>query len=274
MELFKGILLATDMDGTLLDDEKKISKRDLQSIKYFEENGGIFTIATGRSVDSARPYVEQIGINFPVATCCGSKIYDYRENKVVEEYFLNKERKEVVYKILEDKLPLAVEVYVEEKIYMMKLNEYSKRAAIKPCTKIYDIPDNLMEMEWSKILLAGDPKYIDKLEKEFLNYGVGAGTRTGKIFLEILPLGTSKLNGIKIMMREENIEDYKVVVLGDDMNDLEMIEGADIGIVMANANKNLLAKVENIETVVIGTNNNNDPLTHVVKMLEKELVYN
>ncbi|MGL5416254.1 MAG: HAD-IIB family hydrolase [Clostridium sp.] len=274
MKLFEGILLVTDMDGTLLDDEKKISKKDIESIKYFEENGGIFTIATGRIVESARPYIEEIGINFPVATYCGSKIFDYRENKVIKEYFLSKERKKVINRIIEDELPVGLEVYVNEEIYMIKLNEFSDRGAIKPCTKIFDIPDNLMEMEWSKVLLSGQPEFIDKLEKDFLNYGVGAATRTGKIFLEILPLGTSKLNGIRTMMKEEGIEDYKLVAVGDDMNDLEMIQGADIGVVMANANKNLLKEAETIESSRMGTTNDNNPLTYVIEGLQKDLVHN
>ena len=45
---FSGITILTDMDGTLLDSNKKISEKNLNMIEYFRQNGGTFTIASGR----------------------------------------------------------------------------------------------------------------------------------------------------------------------------------------------------------------------------------
>ena len=48
MKKFSNILICTDLDGTLLDDEKRISDENIKAIEYFKDNGGYFTFVTGR----------------------------------------------------------------------------------------------------------------------------------------------------------------------------------------------------------------------------------
>ena len=48
MGKFNGILICTDLDGTLLDNEKHVSKENIEAIEYFKKNGGLFTFLTGR----------------------------------------------------------------------------------------------------------------------------------------------------------------------------------------------------------------------------------
>lgn len=269
MKIFEGILLVTDMDGTILDDNKKISKKDIESIEFFEENGGKFTIATGRIVESAREYVEMVEINFPVVVYNGGKVFDYKNNKVLNEEYLSQAKKEVLDRILEDKLKVGIEVYAEETAYIVKETELTDRPALKTCKVEMNIPKDLINKKWNKILLTGEKEYMDKIEEEFLQYGVGQAIRSGKCFLEILPDGVSKLTGIRAAMKLEGIEDYKLVAVGDDMNDRAMILGADYGFVMENANKELLK-----EAKYVGTNNNNNPITHIIEFLQKNLVHN
>ncbi|WP_297633665.1 HAD family hydrolase [uncultured Clostridium sp.] len=267
--MFEGILLVTDMDGSLLNDKKEISKKDMESIEFFEKNGGKFTIATGRIVDSAREYVEKITINFPVIVYNGGKVFDYRNEKSLSERTLSREKKEVLNKILEDKLNVGIEVYADEIVYIVKETELTDRPALKPCTVEFNVPEDFIERNWNKILLTGDKEYIDEVEKNFSKYGVGRAIRSGKCFLEVLPDGVSKLTGIREAMKVEGMEDYKLVTVGDDLNDREMILGADFGFVMENANKELLK-----EAKYVGTNNNNDPITYIIEFLQKNLVHN
>ena len=49
MKKFKGMLLACDMDGTLLDDSKQIPAENLRALQYFTKQGGRLSLATGRS---------------------------------------------------------------------------------------------------------------------------------------------------------------------------------------------------------------------------------
>ena len=72
-------LIATDLDGTLLNDELEVSERNLLAIERFREAGGIFTIATGRTPRSVRKYVDVLGLDsHPVKMVCniGGMIVD------------------------------------------------------------------------------------------------------------------------------------------------------------------------------------------------------
>ena len=81
MKKFENIIIASDLDGTFLSSERTEVARNIEKIKYFTENGGIFTISTGRifphilaAAPNAREYV-----NAPVVSCNGMSLYDRNE---------------------------------------------------------------------------------------------------------------------------------------------------------------------------------------------------
>ena len=67
-----NIFLITDMDGTLLPENKILSDRDKSAIKRFRKDGGKFTIATGRTLQSALKYIKELEIDLPVILYNGS----------------------------------------------------------------------------------------------------------------------------------------------------------------------------------------------------------
>ncbi len=73
---FSNILLAVDCDRTLTDVFGRIPARNLDAIRRFQENGGAFTVATGRSVPMFRPYFDQIPANAPFVLYNGAAFYD------------------------------------------------------------------------------------------------------------------------------------------------------------------------------------------------------
>ena len=77
MNLEKTIFIS-DMDETLFDNEKHISDRNLKAIMEYQKKGGIFTVATGRSIIGFRSYRDILNIQMPVILYNGSCIYDYQ----------------------------------------------------------------------------------------------------------------------------------------------------------------------------------------------------
>ena len=61
MKKFEGMILACDMDGTLLDDDRQISQGNQQALRYFTQEGGRFSLATGRAPQAIHPYIPQLG---------------------------------------------------------------------------------------------------------------------------------------------------------------------------------------------------------------------
>jgi len=63
---FSDVMIITDLDGTLLPENKILSEKDLEAIKKFRSDGGKFTIATGRTIQSADRYIKELEIDIPV----------------------------------------------------------------------------------------------------------------------------------------------------------------------------------------------------------------
>lgn len=74
--MFSDILLTVDFDRTLTALDGSIPERNIQAIRYFMENGGIFTVNTGRSFASFRPFLEIVPVNGPLLLLNGSAVWD------------------------------------------------------------------------------------------------------------------------------------------------------------------------------------------------------
>lgn len=78
---FSDILLTVDYDRTLTGPDSVVPVRNIEAIRYFMENGGTFTVNTGRSVAMARPFMDTVPVNAPLLLYNGSAAYDLQEQK-------------------------------------------------------------------------------------------------------------------------------------------------------------------------------------------------
>ena len=83
MGIFDGYIIVSDMDGTLLNSKGKLSDENINAIKYFVNNGGKFTLATGRMLPSVKRHVNKINVNLPVIIYNGVKVYDCNNDEVI-----------------------------------------------------------------------------------------------------------------------------------------------------------------------------------------------
>ena len=77
MGKFDGFLICTDLDGTLLRNDKTISPENLQAIAYFKQEGGFFTFVTGRMPFFVSHVYDRIKPNAPIGCINGGGLYDY-----------------------------------------------------------------------------------------------------------------------------------------------------------------------------------------------------
>ena len=82
MGIFSDILLTVDYDRTLTAPDSTIPERNLEAIRYFMENGGVFTVNTGRSVPMTRVFRDKVPVNAPLLLYNGSAAYDLSEGKL------------------------------------------------------------------------------------------------------------------------------------------------------------------------------------------------
>ena len=82
MGIFSDVLLTVDYDRTLTAPDSTIPERNLEAIRYFIENGGAFTVNTGRSVPMTKVFRDRVPVNAPLLLYNGSAAYDVAEKKL------------------------------------------------------------------------------------------------------------------------------------------------------------------------------------------------
>ena len=82
MGIYSDVLLTVDYDRTLTAYDSTIPERNLEAIRYFMENGGAFTVNTGRSLSMTKVFIDKVPVNVPLLLYNGSAAYDPNEGKL------------------------------------------------------------------------------------------------------------------------------------------------------------------------------------------------
>ncbi len=152
MGKFDGMLLCTDLDDTLLTDNKQVSEKNRKAIDYFKSEGGLFTFSTGRVPMGARLILEYVVPNAPIVCFNGGGIYDFSENKMLWSRKLDSDAISAVEYVDRRLDFVGIEICTEEKIYFSKIN-----AKVREHQVLEKLPDNDLDYHdipevWQKVL--------------------------------------------------------------------------------------------------------------------------
>jgi Cof subfamily protein (haloacid dehalogenase superfamily) len=262
---YEGWLIVSDMDGTLLDDDKKISEENQQSINYFIENGGIFTIATGRMTSAVRMYLDKININAPAILHNGAQIYDFKKNQEVFSKYIEEDRKECIRRVYKDIPEPGIEVFTgNDHVYVYRECSETKRYDDREVNIKYCMPDYAWNEKWIKVLIIGDKELLDRIEPVYKTiYDKGYSVRSGDMYLDIVANGVSKGLALKELVKCLGIRRDHVIAAGDNMNDISMLYAAGYGVAPGNAEQEVK------EAADLVAPDNNHP---IVKFIIEEII--
>lgn len=265
MGKFTGYLLVSDMDATLLKSDHSISDANKRAIEYFTENGGFFTVATGRMVDAVRMYLPRLNINVPAILHNGAKLYDFSQEKTIFEQTIEEDRKQAIKRVYDEIPEIGLEVYCDETVYVYRKCEETKRFLKRSYEVIYNLPEEIWNRPWIKVLLIGDRKLLDKYEPIYRrDYDSGYAVRSGAKFLDIVANGASKGNGLKQLSNMLKIPRDRIIAVGDNMNDISMLDAAGTSYAVANAVKGVKKAADRI-----APSNNDDAIAYIINEIEK-----
>lgn len=263
-----NLLLITDLDGTLLPENKILSQKDKEAIRRFRADGGKFTVATGRTVQSAMKYFDELEVDLPVILYNGSLIYDLAKEKVMFTDVLPDCAADIGRELFEFMENPGGEVLRLDNIYVVCNNEYEQEhTRICQVDPVYTTLDAVPAGDWFKILFATQPELITKLEEyiKTKNYPVDF-VRSQDIFIEMLPKGSSKGAALKEYIKLMGMENYKVYAAGDYHNDIEMLQTASVGAATANAQQ----AVKDIADVVLKNTSDQCAIAELIEMIYEE----
>lgn len=232
------VIFITDMDGTFLPSSKVITEKNLDAVKRFQNLGGKFSIATGRTLLATNNYLEILKTDFPIILCNGANIYDYQNKEFIYNKFLDDKAKDYVQQMLDEFPTLCCEIVILDDVFIPKYTQveldHIKITKIQPklVKNIKDISDS-----WCKVLFCDEPENIDKLiaYTNIKKYDGVEFVRSADTYYEMLPKNISKGNALKKLREICDISQYTVVCAGDFYNDIEMLQNADFAFCPSNA---------------------------------------
>lgn len=267
MGIFDGYLLASDMDGTLLNSKGKLSEENKKAIEYFVDNGGQFTLATGRMLPSVKRHIHKMKVTLPVILYNGTKVYDFNNNEVIWEKSLEEYRKEVINVVSQINQNVGIEIYSEEVVYIYRACRQTERFINLGYDIVYEVDNSIYDKLWTKVLIVGEREELDFVEKYLKEtYGDRDIVRSSSTYLEIIPKKVSKGQALKELIRAKGIEKCKVITAGDNMNDVELLDVAHYGFCIGNGSEVLKEKAK-----YIAPSNDEHAIEFIVSWIEKRL---
>lgn len=236
---FDGVLICTDLDGTLFRNDKSVSKENLDAIEYFKSEGGKFTFITGRMPYFSKDIYDIVKPNVPVGCINGAGIYDFENNRYLYTVALDPSVLDLVQRADENLKDTGIQVNTFERIYFYKDN-----IAMREFRKITKMPDirahyrDICEPIAKIVFCDHIEDNIKKLEHLLLSHELADNfhfIRSEQCLYEILPKGLNKGTVLEKMTELFGVDKNKTVAIGDFNNDIEMIKSAKVGIAVANA---------------------------------------
>ena len=270
-------MVCIDMDGTLLNKRKKISKKSKEVIKKLHDDGVEIVVTTGRIYNNAAYYSHILGVESPVIAANGAIVRNKHTNEIIYE---NTIKTEVCIKLIDllykndflfhfytldgiycgNKITkLATEIYMTKQIGYENLRINYHIINNIEAWKSFFKKDNTQITKC--IAFSVNPDKIAKLKKELNEFDdivyFGAGSRS----LEINHRGVSKGKAVKALADYYGLKREEIVCIGDNENDISMIEYAGLGVAMGNA----IEPLKKIADYITDTNNEDG----VAKALKK-----
>ena len=240
-------LIAVDLDDTLLDEQLNITGPVKAAVSLALAAGVKFTFATGRMFRSAKPYAEALGLTIPLITYQGALV----KNPLTGEEFLYRPlpldyAREIIAYI--HTLGYHLNVYLDDRLYMERDTPEGRRyAAIAQVAPEY-AGDFLQFLDRPpiKLLTIAEEGLLDRLSAVLTPLYAGKVhiSKSKPYFLEFSHPQATKGYALQTLAESYGIKREEVIAIGDSYNDLEMLEYAGLGVMVANARESLKAKAD------------------------------
>ncbi|MDO4604808.1 MAG: Cof-type HAD-IIB family hydrolase [Helcococcus sp.] len=266
-------LIAIDLDGTLLDDNKKLQNDNIRALEELHNRGVEIVIATGRSYSSAIPYVKQIKEGIIEFLICnnGTSVYNLIKDEVLVDDCLNSSQvKEILD--LADKLENMKIHFLGRDIIYVYSNPVGKYVIEDAYISFLDIKfmskEELIKSHITKALITTDKEYIKEVfssipKEYFEKYNI---VNSAENLIEILNKNADKGHALKAIMDDLNIDKKEVIAIGDQGNDIGMFEVAGKSYAMEASSDFIKSKATHI-----GPSNNNNGVSKIISEIMEEL---
>ncbi|MBO5938531.1 MAG: HAD family phosphatase [Clostridia bacterium] len=269
MNKFDGILFCTDLDGTLLKNDKTISKENLDAIEYFKSEGGYFTFITGRLPYFSEKFYQIIHPNAPIGCINGGGVYDYETKKYLHAITLPPSVIELV-EYVDRAIPnIGIQLNTLERIYFSNHNQANVDFCRWTDVEDLNLDYHKVTEPIAKIVFAdNDINNIHRLAELLDSHPRAAEfdfVHSERTLYEILPKGVHKGAALAPIAQSLGVDRSRTVVVGDYNNDIGMVKEAALGYAVANATDEVKAVADRITV-----SNEEHAIARIIQELERD----
>lgn len=262
-------LIALDLDGTLLTDEKKISPRTKTVIQAAKEQGHQVVIATGRPFRASIPYYKEMNLDSPIVNFNGAYVHHPLDKGWgVYHTPLDLNTAHTIIDAANSFQVRNILAEVMDDVYLHRNDDRIKEIISMGNPKI--TTGNLLEFlthDPTSLLIHPADHHIDELRNHLndAHANVIEHRKWGAPWnvIEIVKSGLNKATGLERVAKHYDIPRERIIAFGDEDNDFEMIEYAGHGIAMGNAIDQLKSLANHVTT----TNNEDGIAVYLEELL-------
>ncbi len=238
MGKFDKVLLASDFDNTLiytqgaldagLTDVPPMCARNREALAYFTQNGGLFSVSTGRALPAFARYAPDLPLTAPCIIANGAGIYDFRTGEYLETAFLGESVRAHVAALLERFPALPFEIYhADRRIHAMHPNRFIANHEHLTRAKTVTVESfDEVDLPLVKLLFEDERDALDEVFAFIRAQSWGGEYEliySGKNLLELTAKGATKGGMILRLASLLNVAREDVYCVGDHSNDISMV---------------------------------------------------
>lgn len=244
-------MVITDLDGTLFNNNHEVSLKDMKSLFWLGENNVVRVLATGRNFFSITKALKD---NFPIdylIFSSGAGIYNWKNKTLLHSHYLPDFEVKQISKIL---ISHQVDFMIHEMIPENHKFVYHRSKSVNPDfeSRIKIYKDFAFELDVNKdkydhacqilAVFPNDIELFEEIQQKFKDIKIIRATSPldgNSIWMEIFPETVSKGHGVDWLCKKLDINQSKTISLGNDYNDIDMLEYTAKKYVVSNAPEDL-----------------------------------
>jgi Cof subfamily protein (haloacid dehalogenase superfamily) len=240
-------LLVIDLDGTARSRRLGITSGVRRAIEAARTRGVRVCVATGRMWRSAEPWIRALGVDPPAILYNGGQVLDFGVARTLYERRLPAAAARAALELVRRDPEVQPHLYVDDRVLVERPH---------PLTEAYTADDGLtaevvpsfepfLTADPHKILIIGPEPRVERLQRSVHAAALPVhAVQSEPVYLEILPPGVSKGEALRAMCGALHVTLEETIAVGDNWNDLEMIEVAGLGVAMGHAPAGVRTKAD------------------------------
>lgn len=243
-------LLVCDLDGTLVGASLDLDPGLAEGLRRARERGLRVSLATGRMPAGGDRYREELGLTDPLIFYNGALVRDHVGGQDLLSLTLPRGLLHAAWQVFAH-APVDPLFYRDDRLYCLgrtwAVRDYAERQGLEPLLEVVDDPETFLRLgAFVKALLIGHPDVLPVVRQDLIPIA-GEGARlvmTQRNYLELIPAAASKGAALGVLAGHLGVPLERVVAVGDQENDLEMLEAAGCGVAMPHAPDTVRARAD------------------------------